>query len=130
MPILFKTEIREGAVHGKGVFACEDIPEGATWWVSDPDAKPATDQYLPNIIYTEQTLNQLTNNRTAEEVAAILHRTMHYMEGNLLIFLRDGTEAMNHSFEPNSICILDKEGNWKNLKSVAKRLIKAGEEIT
>jgi len=33
MPLLFKTEIRNSEIHGKGVFALEDIPKGATYWI-------------------------------------------------------------------------------------------------
>jgi hypothetical protein len=35
MPILFKFSNKESELHGKGVFAEEDIPKGATWWTVD-----------------------------------------------------------------------------------------------
>lgn len=127
MPILFKTIIREGAIHGKGVFAQEDIPAGATWWVADNQVQGATQRYLPNIIYTEENIHELTEKYTPEEVSAILHETMHYIEGSTLIYLRDGTHSMNHSFEPNSRYLTSEDGDWKKLKSVAIRDIKAGE---
>lgn len=66
MPILFKTCVKEGAVHGKGVFAEEDIPAGATWWVADNEVKPATNNYLPNIIYTQENIKELTEKHQPE----------------------------------------------------------------
>jgi hypothetical protein len=32
MPFLYKIEIKQSPIHGRGVFALEDIPEGATYW--------------------------------------------------------------------------------------------------
>lgn len=32
MPYLFKTEVRESPIEGLGLFAAEDIPEGAAYW--------------------------------------------------------------------------------------------------
>lgn len=51
---------------------------------------------------------------------------MHYVEGNMLIYLRDGTQSLNHSFNPTSLFVTDKDGDWKKLKSVAARDIKTG----
>jgi len=33
MPYLFKIEIKESPLHGRGVFALEDIPQGSTYWI-------------------------------------------------------------------------------------------------
>ena len=47
----------------------------------------------------------------------------------MLIWLRDGTQSTNHSFEPNSEYV-HHPNDWCKIKSIALRDIKAGEEIT
>lgn len=43
MPILYKTSVRESSLHGKGLFADEDIPEGVIWWtMEDLEGVPCT----------------------------------------------------------------------------------------
>ena len=35
MPILFKTSQKQSGFHGLGLFAEEDIPNGAIWWTME-----------------------------------------------------------------------------------------------
>ena len=55
---------------------------------------------------------------------------MYYDDGDEFIILRDGSGAINHSFQCNSQCIKNKENKFQKLYSVALRDIKAGEEMT
>lgn len=52
---------------------------------------------------------------------------MYYEDGEVLIYLRDGAEVMNHSNEPNSKTIYNEQNNPKLLKSITIKPIKAGE---
>lgn len=55
MPILYKTSHRKSELHGTGIFAEEEIPEGAVWWTNDDKKKgitPIGAENQPNIIYT------------------------------------------------------------------------------
>ena len=54
---------------------------------------------------------------------------MYYHDGEVILVLRDGAGVVNHSFEPNSEVVYNKEKKCDLLKSVARRDIKAGEEI-
>lgn len=40
MPFLFRTEVKESPLDGLGVFALENIPKGATYWVWDGSNQP------------------------------------------------------------------------------------------
>ena len=64
-----------------------------------------------------------------EEVRDIVHHSMHFVEGSVILGINDDNRWMNHSFEPNSQVMLNKAGDWKLLYSYALRDIKAGEEI-
>jgi hypothetical protein len=62
MPVLFQLAEKHSSIHGTGIFALEDIPAGATWWVFDPEVTgvPVLNApNLPNIIYTEEAFCQL-----------------------------------------------------------------------
>ena len=128
MPIFFKTCIQLGAVAGRGVFALEPIPKGAVWWRAWSDQPPATPGD-PIDIYTEETIKDYIASHSFEEVASMIHLSKHFMEGNILMHLRDGRGHVNHSFEPNSQAILDRQGDWKKMRAVAIKEIKEGEEI-
>jgi len=41
MPCLYKMEVKDSGIHGKGFFSLENIPKGAVYWVfEDPNPKP------------------------------------------------------------------------------------------
>ena len=128
MPIYFKTVIKEGGVAGRGVFALEDIPKGAVWWRAYCEEPPVTPGG-PNTAYTKDNIGEFVATHSPEEIANVVHHSKYYVEGDTLIYLEDGQQCMNHSSDPNSQVILNKEGDWKRLRSYALRDIKAGEEI-
>lgn len=55
---------------------------------------------------------------------------MYYPDADKLIVLRDGSGCINHSFEPNSQIVYNKENDCTKLHSKTQKKIKAGEEIT
>jgi hypothetical protein len=132
MPILFKSIIQESGLHGKGIFAAEDIPAGAVWWVCDEIGGIPTEncENLPNIIWDKEAFEAFASSTPHVEVTDVLTRTMNYEDGNVFIYLRDGTQVMNHSDEPNSQVVYNEEGDYRQLRSIAIRDIKAGEELT
>ena len=54
---------------------------------------------------------------------------MYYEDGETLLVLRDGTGVTNHTNNPNSQVVYNKENDYCKLYSYALRDIKAGEEI-
>ena len=54
---------------------------------------------------------------------------MYYKDGDQVVILQDGCGPTNHSFEPNSKLIKNKENDFFKLYCVSTREIKAGEEI-
>ena len=56
MPCLYKMEIRERPIQGKGFFALEDIPKGAVYWVWEDSNGPLPVlgyEVQPNKVYTK-----------------------------------------------------------------------------
>ena len=61
MPCLYKMEIRDSPIHGKGMFALEDIPKAAVYWVwEDPngllpvlDYEVKPNKFMPNKNFME-----------------------------------------------------------------------------
>ena len=129
MPTYYKTVIKDSGVAGKGIFADEDIPKGAIWWRAHSDLSPVK-LSKPNIAYTQQMMAEYEATHSVEEMRNIVHHSLHFVEGNLLLYINDDDNKwMNHSFEPNSQVMLNKAGDWKLLYSYALKDIKAGEEI-
>lgn len=60
----------------------------------------------------------------------LLQYTMNYEDGEQLLFCGDGSGVLNHSDNYNSQIVYNPENDYKKLRSVATRDIKAGEEIT
>jgi hypothetical protein len=59
MPFLYETEVKQSQIHGRGVFALEDIPEGSIYWVNEclDDAIPIIGcSSQKNKIYTQESL--------------------------------------------------------------------------
>jgi len=40
MPFLYQIEIKKSKIEGKGVFALENIPKGAVYWVFESPNEP------------------------------------------------------------------------------------------
>lgn len=60
----------------------------------------------------------------------VLDYTMNYEDGDLMIYLGDGSGVLNHSADCNSEIVYNEEKNYKKLRSIATKDIKKGEEIT
>lgn len=132
MPSLFKTAVKHSDVSGRGLFALEDIPVGSTWWVCDDSIKGVPTEgfsNLPCIIASKQNIHEIIKQTKPSELQDLLMYSMYYNDGDVLVMLRDGCGVVNHSEQPNSKVVFNPEGDWRQLKSVAIRDIKAGEEI-
>jgi SET domain-containing protein len=129
MPCLYKTEIKESKVHGKGMYAMEFIPKGAIYWVWDgPEWKPVKGhEAKPNVIYTRE---QLENMEDKEKLEKILHCGFYFKDADLFIELNDGTEYNNHSEDWNSQMVFDEGGDYRKMVCVARKDILPGDEIT
>jgi hypothetical protein len=90
MPYAYKCEIKESPVHGKGLYACEDIPKGAVYWAWElPNAKPlAGYEERPNRIFTQKEMESMQDNA---ELTRILHGGFYYADADIFIDLNDGT---------------------------------------
>lgn len=132
MPAIYKTAVRNSDVAGRGLFALEDIPAGAHWWVADEGVKGVPCEgftNLPIIVANKDNIKDVICQTPRNELEDLLMYSMYYHDGDVLMILRDGCGVVNHSNKPNSKLVLNPEGDWKKLKSVALRDIKAGEEI-
>lgn len=129
MPYAFKCEIKESPVHGKGLYACEDIPKGAVYWAWElPNPKPlAGYEEKPNKILTRE---EMENMEDKEELTRILHGGFYYADADIFIDLNDGTEMTNHSDDWSSQIIYDPSKDYRKMVCVARKEIKAGDEIT
>jgi len=63
MPCLYKMKIQPSPIHGRGLFAMEDIPKGAVYWawadVNGSGSSVEGFEALPNKIYTKEDLYTL-----------------------------------------------------------------------
>lgn len=133
MPILFKTMISDSTLHGRGIVALEDIPEGATWWVYDDRiAAPPVEnwQVTPNIAFDQKSFEEFAQTHSREEIVKLLDHTMNYEAAGLLLYFGDGSGVLNHSEDFNSQIVFNEDKDPRQLRSIATRYIKAGEEIT
>lgn len=107
-----RTYIDRSAVHGMGVFAAEEIPEGAVVW----EYNPAVD-----VTYTEE---QWAAMRSACSAASLEQLGKYsYKEDGRHIVCVDNAQFMNHSPAPN--VHNDKSANMMT----AMRRIARGEEL-
>jgi len=55
MPCLYKMEVKDSGIHGKGFFSLENIPKGAVYWVfEDPNPKPVEGYHRSQTLYTQK----------------------------------------------------------------------------
>ena len=88
-------------MEGKGLFALEDIPQGAVFWVfqvENPIPVLGHDAARPNRALNRQQMESSTH----EELAAMLLGGLYLDESELFVDLGDGTQFANHSNDPNS----------------------------
>lgn len=79
MPHYVQVEIKESEKHGRGVYACEDIPKGSLLWSLTPikgregDIKdPIGWDAQPNVIYTKQEMEALADEMEDGEYKTML----------------------------------------------------------
>ena len=114
MVLNFKICIKDSKiVSGKGVYTEEFIPKGAVFWELDDTCAV--------IFQNGDQFNEYIKNKTKEEIDDILVHI--YGEHGKGVLLLDGTQYMNHSFEPNLLT------PKFETKSYALRDIQAGEEL-
>jgi hypothetical protein len=65
-----------------------------------------------------------------EEMWKIMQAGIYLKDNDLFLVFYDGSEYMNHSFNPNSQIVYPESKDYRELKPYALRDIKAGEEIT
>jgi hypothetical protein len=109
MPTIIKTRLAASPIHGIGVYACENIPEGVLIW----DFQPPFDQEFDAAGFA----------RLDARTQAFIDEYGCFEEASgLWLLSTDNARYMNHSDRPNMRCTT-RQG-W------ASRDIAEGEEIT
>lgn len=112
--LLVPTSVRQSPIHGLGLFAEEDIPEGTIIWRFEP----LVDRLIP-----EGELERLPTH-----VAAYIDIYSEYFPDlGVLVLSGDNDRYTNHSDDPNTEVVLP---NRPEALVRARRDIAAGEEIT
>lgn len=123
-------EIRDSAINGKGLFAAEDIPKGTVYWIWEQhNPIPIINhgrEIESNVALSREDLEKI---KDVNKLKDIMRGSLYYAEADLMLFFRDGSEYMNHSFEPNSQIIYPQSHDYRELKSYALKDIKKGDEI-
>lgn len=112
--LLVPTSIRQSPIHGLGLFAEEDIPEGTIIWRFDP----LVDRLIP-----EGELGRLP----AHVADYIDIYSEFFPDLGVLVLSGDNDRYTNHSDDPNTEVVLP---NHPEALVRARRHIRAGEEIT
>jgi uncharacterized protein len=108
--LLIRTRVGPSPIHGNGVFACETAPIGTTVW----QYEPAFDRVI-----SEEELQKLPA-AFCEYISMYAYHSTDI--GGSLLLPCDHAKFLNHSADPNTKAL--------PFRSVASRLINAGEEIT
>ncbi|BDG08782.1 SET domain-containing protein [Anaeromyxobacter paludicola] len=108
-----KTRLGPSSIHGTGLFAAEDVPEGTVVWRLDP----AVDLRL-----TRAQLESLEG-PGAEQIRKYSYKDLVLGE---YILCGDDARFFNHSDAPNCLDYPDEDGG----STVAARDIREGEELT
>lgn len=127
MPYTFSVEVKESSIQGQGLFAAEDIPEGAVYWVYHcEDPLPIEGLTIgENRVYKMEQLEA----EPEERLERLLHDGCYLPDYDLFMVFEDGSEYMNHPLSPNSQIIYPASRDYRDLVSIALRPIKKGEEI-
>lgn len=115
---IVKTKVKESKIHGKGLFADQDIKKGQIIWKYNP----LIDRRIP-----QKKLLQLPS-----FVQKFIKYYSYLNDWGEFVLCGDGARYINHSDNPNTE---DKMTFWNKLFrregiSIASRNIKKGEEIT
>ena len=112
--------MRPSQLHGLGVFAVTDIPEGMVWWSAD---------LSDTITISREQFEALAASASSPATDALMSGIQEYSiylgALDLMVFIPDNGRYVNHSDDPNSgASVVGTE-----LRSVALRDIAAGAEI-
>lgn len=110
--LLVKTKVMESDIHGKGLFADEDIAKGSVIWKYAPGT---TQRYKLKKFY------DLIEKSEFETAKTLL--TYSYVRKGYVYFVKDNTRYINHTEQPNIVFS-------SNFAEVATRDILKGEELT
>ena len=128
MPFLYKVEFGHSEERGKGLYASEDIPAGATYWtlMPHPQQVPMKDdsEARQNEVYTEEQFNTFTEDKKK----AVVQFGYFFSKANVLIALLDGSYYFNHDVNGPSLTVY--EGELETMYSKVTRDVKKGEELT
>jgi hypothetical protein len=113
-------EVRPSSLHGLGVFATVDIPQGTVWWAADiaDTIKISRDQFQALVTSAPAPMSDAL-------IAGIQEYSIYVEALDQMILIPDNGRYVNHSDAPNSLA----HTTATRLASVALRDIKAGEEI-
>jgi SET domain-containing protein len=111
--LLVKTFLAPSRIHGIGLFAAEDIPQGTVIWRRDPGI---------DVELTEQQLEALAPPSREQ----IMKYTYLDIVRRTYVLCGDDARFFNHEDAPNCVDYPDADGG----ATVAARDIRAGEELT
>ena len=111
--LLVKTFLKPSAIHGIGLFAAENIPEGTVVWRLDPSI---------DVELTEEQIERLA----ATSRDQIVKYTYLDIVRRTYVLCGDDARFFNHEDAPNCLDYPDDRGGT----TVAARDIRAGEELT
>ena len=111
--LLVKTFLKPSAIHGIGLFAAEDIPEGTVVWRLDPSI---------DVELTEAQIEALAETSRDQ----IVKYTYLDIVRHTYVLCGDDARFFNHEDAPNCLDYPDDRGGT----TVAARDIRAGEELT
>jgi uncharacterized protein len=111
-----KTLLLPSPIHGTGVFALEDIPQGGMVWRFDS---------ARDLVFSE-------NLALNDQVTNYLAHFAYYDAGRRgLVLCGDNAKWMNHSDRPNTTAVFEEHDGLRCYdRDMAARNICAGEEIT
>lgn len=114
-------EVRRSQLHGLGVFAVTDIPEGTVWWSAE-----LADTITISRGQFETLAASASSPATDALMSGIQEYSIYLAALDLMVLIADNGRYVNHSDEPNSGALVV----GTHLRSVALCDIAAGEEIT
>ena len=107
-------------MHGVGVFAVTDIPEGTQWWSGD-----VADMVTISRVQFAALVSSASSPVSDALIGGIQEYSIYLAALDLMVLIPDNGRYVNHSDKPNSAASVD----GTLLRSVALRDIAAGEEI-
>src|SRR5262245_47303577 len=113
-------EVRPSQVHGLGVFAVTDIPQGTQWWSAD-----LSDTITISRAQFEALVSSASSPASDALMSAIQEYSIYLAALDLMVLIPDNGRYVNHADVPNSVASV----TGTLLGSVASRDIAAGEEI-